>query len=229
MAYDFLGLVNDVNRRLNEVALTTANFASTTGYYSFVKESINSSIRHINQEEFEWPWNHVEEEQTLTAGTSRYPFPIDAKTINMNTFRIKRDATFGNSTVKLKPLSYEEYLDKYVDNEYNSSASIRTTPEYIVRTPSREFILVPTPDQAYELVFEYYQLGYDLELHNDVPTLPESYRNVIVDGAMYYVYQFRSDTAMAQLSQQRFEDGIKYLRSLHINRTDYIRDTRVHY
>ena len=138
----------------------------------------------------------------------------------MKTFRIKRDTTFGNSTVKLKPLSYEEYLDKYVDNEYNSSASIRTTPEYIVRTPSREFILVPTPDQAYELVYEYYQLGYDLELHNDVPTLPESYRNVIVDGAMYYVYQFRSDTAMAQLSQQRFEDGIKYLRSLHLNLTD---------
>ena len=229
MAYDFLGLVNDVNRRLNEVALTTLNFSSTTGYYSFVKEAINSSIRHINQEEFEWPWNHVEEELTLTAGTSRYPFPIDAKTLNMNTFRIKRDAAFGNATVKLKPLSYEEYLDKYVDNEYNSSASIRTTPEYIVRTPSREFILVPTPDQAYELVFEYYQLGYDLQLHNDVPTLPESYRNVIVDGAMYYVYQFRSDTAMAQLSQQRFEDGIKYLRSLHINRTDYIRDRRVHY
>ena len=229
MAYDFLGLVNDVNRRLNEVALTTANFASTTGYYSFVKEAINSSIRLINQEEFEWPWSHREEELTLTAGTSRYPFPLDAKTINMNTFRIKRDDTFGNSTVKLKPLSYEEYLDKYVDNEYNSSASIRTTPEYIVRTPSREFILVPTPDEAYELVYEYYQLGYDLELHNDVPNLPESYRNVIVDGAMYYVYQFRSDTQMAQLSQQRFEDGIKYLRSLHINRTEYIRDRRVHY
>ena len=229
MAYDFLGLVNDVNRRLNEVALTTVNFASTTGYYSFVKEAINSSIRHINQEEFEWPWNHVEDDMTLTAGVSRYSFPLDAKTINMNTFRIKRDATFGNATVKLKPLSYEEYLDKYVDNEYNSSTSIRTTPEHIVRTPSREFILVPTPDQAYELVYEYYQLGYDLELHNDVPTLPESYRNVIVDGAMYYVYQFRSDTAMAQLSQKRFEDGIKYLRSLHINRTDYIRDRRVHY
>ena len=32
MAYDFLGLVNDVNRRLNEVALTSANFAATTGY-----------------------------------------------------------------------------------------------------------------------------------------------------------------------------------------------------
>jgi hypothetical protein len=229
MAYDFLGLVNDVNRRLNEIALTTSNFASTTGYYAFVKEAVNSSIRHINQEEFEWPWNHIEDEFTLTPGTSRYPYPIDAKTINMNTFRIKRNDTIGNPTVKLKIMQYEEYLDKYIDNEYNSSASLRNTPEYIVRTPSRELILVPTPDQEYELVYEYYQLGYDLELHNDVPTLPETYRNVIVDGAMYYVYQFRSDTQMASLSQQRFEDGIKYLRSQHINRTQYVRDTRVHY
>jgi len=229
MAYDFLGLVNDVNKRLNEVELTTGNFAATTGYYSFVKEAVNSSIRHINQEEYEWPWNHREEEVTLTAGVSKYSYPLDAKTINMNTFRIKRNATFGNSTVKLKILPYEEYLDKYVDNEYNSAASIQNTPEYIVRTPSRELILVPTPDQAYELVYEYFQLGYDLELHNDVPSLPEQYRNVIVDGAMYYVYQFRSDTQMASLSQQRYEDGIKYLRSQHINRTNYIRDRRVHF
>ena len=229
MAYDFLGLVNDVNKRLNEVELTSGNFAATTGYYSFVKEAINSSIRHINQEEYEWPWNHREEEVTLTAGVSKYSYPLDAKTINMNTFRIKRNSTFGNATVKLKILPYEEYLDKYVDNEYNSAASIRNTPEYIVRTPSRELILVPTPDQEYELVYEYFQLGYDLELHNDVPTLPEQYRNVIVDGAMYYVYQFRSDTQMASLSQQRYEDGIKYLRSQHINRTNYIRDRRVYF
>ena len=229
MAYDFLGLVNDVNRRLNEVALTSANFAATTGYYAFVKEAINSSIRHINQEEFEWPWNHITDTLTVTAGTSRYPYPIDAKTLKMDSFRIQRSATFGNTTKRLKELSYEEYLDKYIDNEYNSSTSIRALPEYIVRTPNREFILVPTPDKAYDLDYEYFQFGYDLVLDVDVPTLPEVYRNVIVDGAMYYVYQFRSDTQMAQLSQQRFEDGIKYLRSQHINRTSYLRDTRVYY
>lgn len=34
MAYDFIGLVNDVNRRLNEVELTTSNFATAQGYYN---------------------------------------------------------------------------------------------------------------------------------------------------------------------------------------------------
>ena len=229
MAYNYLTIVNEINRRLNEVELSSANFSTATGFYSFAKDSVNSAIRHINQEEFEWPWNHVEETDVLVAGLSRYSYPDNCKTINMNTFRIKRDASLGNETVKLKELTYEEYLDKYVDYEYNSSTSIRGVPEYIVRTPSREFILVPTPDKAYELVYEYFTFGYDLDLYDDVPTLPESYKNVIVDGSMYYVYQFRGDLQAAQLALNKFEDGIKYLRSMHINRTSYLRDTRVYY
>ena len=46
---------------------------------------------------------------------------------------------------------------------------------------------------------------------------------------MYYAHMFRGDAQAAQLSQNKFEQGIKYMRSLHINRTEYIRDTRVHY
>ena len=226
MAYDYIGLVNDVNRRLNEVELTSSNFSST-GYYSFAKDSVNSSIRHINQEEFEWPWNHVEASEVLTAGTNRYSFPYDAKNINMNTFRIKRDASLNVSTQKLKVLAYEEYLDKYADTEYNLESSNRGTPLRIVRAPSREFVLYPSPDKAYEVVYEYYKDSYDLANPTDVPNLPEQYRYVIVDGAMYYVYQFRGDTQAAQLSLAKFEKGIKHLRSLHINRTDYIRDSRV--
>ena len=31
MAYDYIGLVNDINKRLNEVELTSSNFATATG------------------------------------------------------------------------------------------------------------------------------------------------------------------------------------------------------
>ena len=102
MAYDFLGLVNDVNHRLNEVALTSTNFATATGYYSIAKDAVNSAIRHINQEEFEWPWNHVQSEIVLAPGLMKYYYPVDAKTINMNSFRIKRDNSLGTGTVPLK-------------------------------------------------------------------------------------------------------------------------------
>ena len=229
MAYDYISLVNDVNRRLNEVELNTANFPSATGYYSFAKDSVNAAIRHIGQEEFEWPWNHVEETEVLAVGEVRYSMPYDSKTVNMNTFRIKRDATLNVGTVKLKVLSYEEWLDKFADSEYNSTTNTYGTPEYVVHTPSRELIFYPAPDKEYEVVYEYFRTGFDLEVASDVPTLPEQYRYTIIDGAMYYVYQFRGDIQAAQLSLQKFEQGIKQLRSLHINRTEYLRDTRVHF
>ena len=229
MAYDYISLVNDVNRRLNEVELNTANFPSATGYYSFAKDSVNAAIRHIGQEEFEWPWNHVEETEVLAVGEVRYSMPYDSKTINMNTFRIKRDPTLNVGTVKLKVLSYEEWLDKFADSEYNSTTNTYGTPEYVVHTPSRELIFYPAPDKEYEVVYEYFRTGFDLEVASDVPTLPEQYRYTIIDGAMYYVYQFRGDIQASQLSLQKFEQGIKQLRSLHINRTEYLRDTRVHF
>lgn len=229
MAYDYLGLVNDVNRRLNEVELTTANFASTTGYYSFAKDAVNASLRHIQQEEYEWPWNHVEEIEALVPGTVRYGFPYDAKTVNMNTFRIKRDNSLNVSTRKLKIISYEEYLNKYADLEYDTNSGNRSVPTHVARAPSREFMLYPSPDKAYEIVYEYYSVGFDLENATDVPNLPEQYKYVIVDGAMYYVYQFRGDMQAAQLALNKFEQGIKYLRSIHINRTDYLGDTRVYF
>jgi len=229
MAYDFIGLVNEVNRRLNEVELTSANFAAATGYYNLSKDAVNASIRHIHQEEFEWPWNHVEETEVLTPGEVRYSIPYDAKTINFNTFRIKRDDDLNVETRKLKILSYEEYLDKHADYEYNSSTGIRTVPTHVTRAPSREILFTPTPDKAYEVIYEYFTVGVDMALSTDVPAIPEEYKHIIVDGAMYYVYIFRGDTQAAQLSQEKFAAGIKYMRSLNINRTEYIRDTRVHY
>jgi len=229
MAYDFIGLVNDVNRRLNEVELTTANFAGAQGYYNLTKDAVNASMRHIHQEEFEWPWNHAEEEEILTPGEVRYSMPYNSKTVNMNSFRIKRDEALGIGTSKLKVLNYEEYLDKYVDAEYNSGEDVRGVPKFVVRAPSRELLFVPSPKEAYEVVYEYYATGVDMTLFSDVPEIPEQYRHTIVDGAMYYAYVFRGDMQAAGLSESKFKAGIKNMRSVNINRTEYLRDTRVHY
>lgn len=228
MAYDFLGLVNDVNKRVNEVQLSTSNFASANGFYGLARDSINSALRNINQLAYEWPFNHVEYTQTLTPGTNRYAYPTDTKTVDFDSFRVKRSSTFNNETSRLKILSYEDYLDRYIDDEYNTTnTSIRTLPRFVFRTPDQNYGLHPIPDQAYELVFEYYRLPVDLQNHSDVPVVPEQFRSVIVDGAMYYVYLFRGNTQDAAVSKELFDAGIKSMRSLYINRYEYIRDTRI--
>ena len=115
MAYDYLGLVNEVNRRLNEVELTNSTFNNAKGLYAQIKDAVNASLRDINQTHQEWPFNHVSQPLTLTKGVTRYAFPSDASTVDFESFRIKENATFGNNTVRLKPLNYDDYLQKYVD------------------------------------------------------------------------------------------------------------------
>lgn len=228
MTYDFLGLTNDINRRLNEVELTTSTFANAIGFYASLKEGVNSSLRSINHQEFEWPFNHILEEEYLTAGINRYSYPSDAKSLDMDSFRIKRSAALNNETKKLRILSYEDYLEKYIDDEYNTEdTSIRRLPTHVFRTPSQEFGLYPVPDKAYPLVYEYYSLPADLVLYSDVPSVPEQFRSVIVEGAMYHAFMFRGDNESAQLSLQKFNQGVKEMRSIYINRYEYLRDTRI--
>jgi hypothetical protein len=226
--YNYLGLVNDVNSRLNEVPLSASNFAAASGFYSAAKESVNSALRYIGQSQYEWPFNHAEGEETLVPGTVRYSYPADAKTIDFDSFRIKRNDTLNNVTEKLRIISYEEYLESYLDDEYNTSnTSIRSIPQRVFRTPDQKFGVHPVPDKAYELVYEYYNLTVPLEDATDVPALPEQFRSIIVDGAMHYAYTFRGNTQDASIYLQKFEEGIKDMRSLYINRYDYVRDTRI--
>jgi|TARA_R110000851_G_C13093462_1_gene567140 hypothetical protein len=228
MSYNYLGLVNDVLGRFNETPLTAANLVSSVGAYAVVKEGVNSAIRTINQQEFNWPFNYVEEEQTLSAGSMRYSFPTNAKSVDFNVFRIKRNTTFGNVTTTLDQMDYEEYLSKYIDDEYNSTdTGIRGVPRRIIRTPSQEFIVYPSPDKAYELVYEYYALPVDLILDTDVPSLPTAFRHIIAEGASIYMYNFQSDIESQDRASAKFTKQIQDMRKVYINRYEDLRDTRI--
>ena len=223
MAYNFLELVNSVNRRLNEVELTSSNFSAAVGFYAQAKDAVNASIRHINQSQYQWPFNHSTQETTLVAGTSRYAFPTDAKLIDFDSFRIKEDSTLGNATVKLGLLDYDEYLQKFVDQEYKTDSSGRRLPQLVFHAPSLQYGMVPPPDKAYTVVFEYYTFPTDLASATDAPSVPERFKHTIIDGAMYHAYLFRGNSQDATIAQQKFDEGIKQMRSMLINKTYYVR------
>lgn len=229
MAYNFLGLVNDVNRRINETPLDDTNFATSKGYYNTAKDAVNNAIHEINQDAFQWPFNYIEQEDILTPGDTRYDWPVGAKNLDWNNFRIKRNATFGNVTQHLKRGDYEEYVEKYIDDEYNTGdTGIRQLPQRIYQAPGLQYIVHPVPDKAYDLVYEYYQIPIELELYSDVPSVPSDFRHVIVDGAMGYVFSFRNNEQSAQISIQKFRDGIDNMRRIYTARVEDLRDTRVH-
>ena len=100
-------------------------------------------------------------------------------------------------------------------------------PQYIVRTLDNNYLLYPFPDKQYTLTFDYFTFPSDLSAHSDTTTIPERFAPVIVDGATAYAYQYRGELNQYQLNFERFNQGIKNMQSLVINKYDYIRSTKI--
>jgi hypothetical protein len=225
MAYNYLEITNALLRSLNEVELTSANFLTSKGFYAHARDAVNNALRDINQAGQDWPFNHVEQTETLSDGISRYAFPSDAAKIDFDSFRIKEDTTFGNKTIRLDVITYDDYLKKYIDLEYSTDTSRLDVPSKVCQAPSDEFVVVPPPKEDYEIVYEYYRIPVDLVNPTDVPFVPERYKHVILDGAKYHAYMFRSNEQASALAKNKFDEGLKRMRSILINKYEYITST----
>tara|TARA_R100000951_G_scaffold83103_1_gene70806 strand:- start:595 stop:1302 length:708 start_codon:yes stop_codon:yes gene_type:complete len=225
MAYNYLSITNEVLARFNEVSLSEATFATSRGFQTQCKNAVNDAINYINTREFGWPYNHATQTETLVANTARYNIPATAKHVDYDTFRIVEDTALGAQGRSLTILDYKDYLNNYVKQE--DRVDVGGVPIYVFRTPDNNFGLYPYPNKAYSLKYEYYVYTTALTAAEDVPTIPEQYRQVIVDGATAFGYQYRGEANEYQLNFARFEQGIKSMQSLLSNRTDYLRSTVV--
>ena len=296
MAETFLTHTNRVIARLNEVQLTSSDFATSRGIQTQCKNAVNEAVRYINQKEFQYPFNHSTKTQTLTAGTVKYSIPTDAKTVDYNTFRLVKDSDLSTSGGRLPILNYNDYVNAYITQEdeivtttlsqshtdsvttitvasttgFDSSGTLfigneqvtytgttsttftgatrgagSTTasahdsgvqvaqftdgglPQFIVRTPDNNYLLYPFPTKSYSIKFDYFTFPSDMSAHSDTTSIPDRFAPIIADGATAFVYQYRGETAQYQLNMQRFEQGIKNMQTLLVNRFDYIRSTYI--
>ena len=100
-------------------------------------------------------------------------------------------------------------------------------PEFVVRTPDNNYLLYPFPIKSVTIKFDYYTFPTDMSAHGDTTTVPDRFAAVIIDGATAFVYQYRGETQQYQLNFGRFEQGIKNMQTLLINRFDYVRSTYI--
>ena len=296
MAESFLTITNKVLARLNEVELTSSTFATSRGIQTQAKNAVNESIRYINQREFNYPFNHSTQSDTLTAGVVRYSIPTTAKTVDYNTFRIVKDQAAGIVGGRLRKLDYNEYLNLYSEQEddivsttlngshsagvttltLTSTTGLDTTgkvhigseiitytgilgnditgctrgaesttaaahadgttvtqfeegsrPDFIVRTLDNNYLLHPYPDKAYTLKYDFFTFPSDMSAHGDTTTIPDRFAPVIVDGACAFVYQYRGEAQQYGINFARFEQGIKNMQTLLVNKIEYVRSTYI--
>jgi len=98
-------------------------------------------------------------------------------------------------------------------------------PRYVVRSPDNGYLLYPFPTKSFSVKFDYYTFPTDLSSATDTTSIPARFDAVIIDGATAFVYQYRGETAQYQLNFARFEQGIKNMQTLLVNKFEYVRST----
>lgn len=223
----YLDLCNQVLRRLNEVEIVEADFASVRGIHALVKDAVKSSVARLNQREFEWPFNAASHTQNLTAGTSEYAWPNFFKTVDWNSFQIQESSSLGVSYKSLKFIDRDVWYTSYRDIDYASGSSGRGIPDFVFPSHGSGFGLSPSPNAAYSVNFKYYLNFTDITAATDTTRIPEGFENVLVDGAVYHMYIFKDNTEAAQAAYATFDEGIKNLQTIYINSFSGITDTRL--
>ena len=216
-----------VLRRLNEVEIAQADFGTVRGVQALVKDAVKSSVAKINQAEFEWPFNAAEHTQVLTAGQTEYSWPSYFKIADFNTFQIQSDSSLNIGFKTLKPIERDEWYANHRDEDYTAGSTGRGAPDFVFPSHGSGFGVTPSPDKAYSIRFRYYQNYVDLINYNDQTRIPESFQNVIVDGALYHLYMFKDNLDAANAAFTAFSAGLKDLQTLYINSYEYVRDTRI--
>lgn len=229
MPSTYIDLCNKVLRRLNEVEIAVGDFPTVRGVQALVKDAVKAAVARINQAEYEWPFNAAEHTQTLTAGQSEYSWPDYFKVSDYNSFQILKDENLNTGYKTLKPIDRDVWYDRHRDADYEAGSAGRGVPDFVFQGHGNGFGVTPSPDQAYRVRFRYYLNYSDIQNHDDVTRIPESFDTVIIDGALYHLYMFKDNLESSQAAYMAFEQGIKDLQTLYINNYEYIRDSRVRF
>ena len=227
MPSTFLELCNQVLRRLNEVEMNNSDFSSSRGVQSLVKDSVQNSIAKINQSEFEWPFNAATHTQSLTQGQVEYSWPSGLKSVDWNSFQIIKNDTLGVNFTHLPAINRDDWYRSSRDADNDSGTAGLGVPTNVFGGHGQGFGVTPSPDNSYQVRFNYFLNYTSLVNPSDQTRIPESFDSVLVEGALYFLYMFKDNIPAAQISLEVFNTGIKDLQTLYINKYEYVSDTRI--
>lgn len=221
MSSTYLELTNRVLRRLNQVELTSSDFASARGLHATAKDAVLDTVRKINAQKFEWPFNYTVGTQVLTANIEEYDYPADYRIADFESFYIEQDDTLNINTKRLRLISKDEWFKFRREEDFDSDAGIGV-PDYVFDLGNGGFGVSPTPSQAYTVKFNYFIKTITLDAYSDTCTIPTEYDYVIVDGALNYMYMFLDNDARAQKVEGDFNRGLQYMTHILIPKDPYI-------
>ena len=221
MALTYLSLTNDVITRMNEVVLTSATFTDARGVQVQCQNAVNESIKKdtdlntsgnsltsLNYNEYiENGFANQEDEVTQTTLDGSHSSSVTTLTLV---------STTGLSATGFVYIGSEQITYTAISGSTltgcTRGANSTTAATYSSGVAVTQFDNGGVPPDS-------------LSAHGDTTTIPERFAPVIIDGAAAFVYQYRGEMQQYQLNFGRFEQGIKNMQSLLINKYEYVRST----
>lgn len=229
MGSTYISLTNNLIRRVNEVEIDESTFPSVRGIQAVAKDCIVDSIRGINQQRWQWPFHAVQHTQTLVVGQNEYSWPSDFKSVDWESFQIKKDDAVEQGNNKhLEPLNRADWYTYYRDIDNDNDPNGLRTPDFVFRAHGNGFGVTPTPEKAYTIQFRYFKNPATLVNATDTTTIPEEYNNIIIWGGLYHMNLFRENPDGANLAKSAYDSGIGDMYNILIeNLAESLVDTRV--
>lgn len=103
----------------------------------------------------------------------------------------------------LSVVAYQDYLPD-PDRETGP-------PEYVVIRPDNQLLIVPTPDDAYTISYDYFKRGKVLSANTDEPLIPSDYHMAIVGRALMIYGNYESAEEAKIQGQELYEMHMKAL------------------
>ncbi len=97
MSTTYLTLTNRALRELNEIELTSANFNSSRGIQTAMKDFINKAIHDIYNGAGELPILFAQKNQSTSVGVQEYALPNDMRKVDWDSFFLKPGELVSNS------------------------------------------------------------------------------------------------------------------------------------
>ena len=252
MSTTYLTATNEILKELNEVELTSANFASAVGIHAFVKDIINRAYFDIVNAEDEWPWliEGVPEEpfagslyiETVVGQrwyllkTASADIRTDFKTVDWDNFYLTNygvaGATEPYANDRLKYLSTAQFnYWREQDNAQHFQSDGYGQPKRITRSAdNRYFGVSPLPDKVYRVYFNAWIQPSRLSAFGDEIVIPDNWINVLYARARYYMWQFKESPQQAAFANEEYLQGLAKMRRSLIEPTpDDMRDDRIRF
>ena len=210
---DFLQLSQRVRQETGTYGLGPTSVIGQRDHYAQIVAWTAQACADVCREWVNWAFLWSEGSLTLASGTATYSPEADCRQINEDTLYIS-GGSLGVSQNLLEYIPFDDY------RRMKASFTVNGLPWAFTVQPDGLIKMLPTPDAAYTVSYEYWAYATALTADDSVAPIPVAFEDVIVWKAAMYWAAFNEAEAEYQKFASNYVGAFKALEAAQLPAPD---------